>query len=814
MLHPSALARDLRFALRRLRAQPVFSGAMILLLALTIGANTAIFTVVEAVLLRQLPFAAPDRLVVVHAREAASDSQPFSIPDFLDLRAESKSLERLAGFSSWSANLTGIEQPVRLSAQWATAGFFELLGVRAAVGRTPLPEEERPGGTRVVLLGDALWRTQFGGDPSVVGQTLTLNGEPFVVLGVLPPEFVFFAAGAQLVAPLVVENDNRREKRGAGFLRLLGRLSPGADASAATRELDTIVGRLRAAHPGANAGRLGVRVEPLAERIVGGYKRILLVLWGAVALVLLVACTNLANLLLSRLFSRKSELALRAALGARPWDLVRQLLGEAVVLSLIGGALGALLAWLGVATLPAFAPEKLPRVAEIRIRGSVLAFNLGLSLAAGLLVGLLPALLGSRASLVDELRTGGRGRKGGPGALVGPSLVAIEVGLALVLLVGGGLLLRSLHRLQDTDPGYRPDNLLSVQLSLPKKRYANPEAIDRYRESLTARIATLPGVKSVAAASLNPLTAWRATISYTIEGRDEPARDRPLSANYRAAGPGYFETLGIPLLRGRDVSHRDRADTTAVAVISASLERRHFAKGGALGSRLVIDDTEAWRTVTVVGVVGDVKHTGLDAEGTADVYVPYAQTTQQVAVWLANIFCVAVRTEGDPHLLVPAVRREITALDPEVAASAVRSMDEAIAASLADRRFNTTLLQLFGAVALALAVAGVYAMTAIGVASRRHEIGVRVSVGASRGDILALVVKGALTPVGIGVLAGIAAALASSRLLRGLLFGVPAHDAAILTTAALSLCVAALAACLGPAMRATRIDPAKVLRAE
>ncbi len=808
------LGNDVGFALRRLRAQPVFSGAVILLLALTIGANTAIFTVVSAVLLRQLPFAAADRLVVLHAREAASDSQPFSIPDFLDLRAGSKSLEKLAGFSSWSANLTGIDQPVRLSARGATAGFFGMLGVRAAVGRTPLPEEERPGGARVVLLGDALWRTQFGSDPSVVGRPLTLNGEPFVVIGVLPADFVFFAAGAQLVAPLVVETDNRREKRGAGFLRLVGRLGPGVDAAAASRELDTLLEQLRLAHPAANAGRLGVRVEPLSERVVGSYRRILLVLWGAVALVLLVACTNLANLLLSRLLARKPELALRAALGARPRDLVRQLLAEAVVLSLIGGVLGALLAWIGVAALPAFAPEKLPRLAEIRIRGSVLAFNLGLSLLAGLLVGLLPAFLGSGANLVDELRTGGRGRKGGRGARLGPTLVAIEVALAVVLLVGGGLMLRSLHRLEDTDPGYRPGNLLSVQLSLPKKRYASPEAIDRYRETLTARIATLPGVKSVAAASLNPLTAWRASISYTIEGRDEPARDRPLGANYRAAGPGYFETLGMPLLRGRDLSDRDRADMPAVAVISASLERRHFARGGALGSRLVIDDTEAWRTVTIVGVVGDVKHTGLDAEGTADVYVPYAQTTQQVAVWLANIFCVAVRTEGDPHLLVPAVRREISAVDPDVAAGAVRTMDEALEASLADRRFATTLLQLFGAVALALAVAGVYAMTSLGVAARRHEIGVRVSVGAGRRDILALVLKGALAPVGIGVLFGLAAALGTSRLIRGLLFGVPAHDAGILATVALALAVAALAASLGPAVRATRIDPARVLRAK
>ena len=810
----SALVHDLRSALLRLRRQPVFASAMVLTLALAIGVNTAIFTVVEAVLLRQLPFADADRLVVVHSREAGSDTMPFSIADFLDLRGESKSLERLGAWGSWSANLTGIDQPVRLSAQWATGGLFDMLGVHAAIGRTPLPEEERPGGTRVALLSDALWRTQFGGDPSILGRALTLNGEPFVVIGVLPADFVFFAPGAQLVAPLVVETDARRPKRGSGFLRLVARLRRGTSAAAASRELDAIVARLRSAYPKTNAGKLGVRLEPLAERIVGNYRRVLLVLWGAVAMVLLVACTNLANLLLSRLVARRPELALRAALGASRQALLRQLLAEAVVLSLAGGALGVLLARVVIGALPAFAPAQLPRITEIRFGGAVLAFNLGLSLAAGLLFGLLPALQGSRQNLVDELKCGGRGTEGRRGTRLRAALVVVEVGLAVVLLVCGGLMLRSLRRLQETDPGYRPDHLISVQLSLPKKRYSNAETIDRYREALTARIATLPGVASVAAASLNPLTAWRASVSYTLEGRADPPRDRAPSANYRAAGPGYFATLGMPLLEGRDLSERDRRDTAPVAVISASLARRHFAGGSALDSRLVIDDTEAWRTVTIVGVVGDVKHTGLDADGTADVYVPYAQTPPEVAVWLANIFSVAVRTDGDPRLSVAAVRREIVAVDPEVAASAVRTMEEALETSLADRRFNTALLELFGVVALALALAGVYAMTSIGVAERQREIGVRLSIGANRADILALVVRRAITPVGAGILVGASLALAASRLLSGLLFGVAAHDASTYATVALALGVAALAASLLPALRATRIDPVSVLRSE
>jgi putative ABC transport system permease protein len=452
-------------------------------------------------------------------------------------------------------------------------------------------------------------------------------------------------------------------------------------------------------------------------------------------------------------------------------------------------------------------------MAEIRIGIPVLAFNLGLSLAAGLLLGFLPAIHASRRNLADELRSGARGTEGRRSGRARAALVVVEVGVAVVLLVGGGLMLRSLRRLQETDPGYRPDHLLSVQLSLPKQRYSSAATIDRYREALTARLAALPGVTAVGAASLNPLTTWKASVSYTIDGRAEPAVDRAPLANYRAAGPGYFAALGMPLLEGRAIEEGDRAETLPVAVISATLARRHFERSGALGARLFIDDTEGRRAVTVVGVAGDVKHTGLDADGTADVYVPYSQAPQQVAVWLANIFCVAVRTSDDPHRSMPGVRREIAALDPDVAAS-VRTMEEALDASLEERRFNTALLELFGVVALLLALAGVYAMSAIGVSERRREIGVRLSVGAGRGHILGLVVGRALAPVAAGILLGAAAALALTRLVSGLLFGIAPHDAPTFLTVALALTAAALTASLLPAIRATRIDPVSVLRAE
>ncbi len=502
-----------------------------------------------------------------------------------------------------------------LPAQWVSRDFFSVLGVRAALGRTPLPEEERPGGQRVVVLGDGLWRSRYGGDTGVLGRTLILNGEPYTVIGVLPPEFPFLASSAQLVTPLVLESDPRRGRRRSTFLRVLGVLKPGIGADAATKDLDTLVAGLRAAYPDTNAGRSGVRLQPLAELVVGNYRRTLLLLQAAVALVLLIACTNLTNLLLARVASRRPELALRAALGARRRDLLRQLLTESGLLALLGGALGMVVALAGVRALLALGPAKMPRSTEIGIDLPILAFNLGLSIAAGLALGLAPAIQGSRG-IARSLSGMGRGNTGGRRSTRARGvLVAAEVGLSLVLLVGAGLLLRTLQRLQTTHPGFRADHLLSVQLSLPKGRYGSPEAIARFAEQVTARLAALPGVDGASAASLNPLTQWRANISFLIEGRPDQDRQQAPLANYRAVAPGYFRTLGVPLLEGREVGPHDAADSVPVALVSETLARRHFSGASPLGARLQIDDRDPWRTVEIVGVVGDVKFTGLDAEG-------------------------------------------------------------------------------------------------------------------------------------------------------------------------------------------------------
>src|SRR5262245_22350752 len=702
----AGLLRDLRFAIRALRRHPWFSAAAVAMLALGIGANTAIFTVVHAVLLRQLPVAEAERLVAVTVREPGSDNQPFSIADFLDVRLESRALDALVAWGGWSSNLTGVEESVALKGQWTSAGFFSLLGARPALGRLPLAEEERPGGPRVVLLGDALWRTRFGADRGILGRALTFNGEPYTVIGVLPPEFPFFASEAQLATPLILETDRRRAKRGASFLRVLGRLRPGTGIDAATGDLDAILARLRASYPETNAGKQGVRIQPLAELVVGNYRRSLIMLQAAVALVLLIACTNLANLLLARSVARRPELALRTALGAGRGDLVRQLLSEAMVLALCGGALGVGVAFAGVRALLALGPAQMPRASEIGLSAPVLLFNLGLAILAGLGMGLLPALQASGRGVAEGLRGAARGTTTGRrGARARAILVAAEVGLSLVLLFGAGLLLRTLERLQSTSPGFRQDHLVVIQLSLPKNRYGSPDAIARYAEEITGRLGALPGVESAAAASLNPLTQWRASISFLIEGRPEIDRAKAPMANYRAVSPRYFETLGVPLRAGRSIDAHDGADSVAVAWISETLAQRHFAGQSPLGARLRIDDTDPWRTVEVVGVVGDVKFTGLDADGTADVYVPFAQTPQDVSVWLANIFCAALRTRAEPAAVIPAARKEIRSLDRDVAMSSIRSMDDALTGSLSQRRFSTLLIEVFGLAALILALA-------------------------------------------------------------------------------------------------------------
>jgi putative ABC transport system permease protein len=809
------LRRDLAFALRAWRRQPLFALAAAATMAVGIGANSAVFSLVQSVLLRPLPFADPGRLVALHSTGTGRTRQPFSLPDFVDLREQGRTLAGLAGYGAWGANLTGRAEAERLAGMWATPGLLRLLGVQPALGRGPLPEEERAGGARVVVLTWGLWQRRFGGDEAVLGTSLSLNGEPYTVVGVLPAGFVLPGREAELMTPFVPEADPRREQRLPAFLRLLGRLGPGVTVSQAQAELTAIAGRLRAAYPETNATRTGIAVIPLHEEVVGNVRLMLTVVQAAVALVLLVACANLASLLLARAAARQREMSVRVALGAGRRRLVRQLLTESLLLAAAGGALGLVFAQGAIQAFRALGPTDLPRARDLRLDGGVVAFTTLLTLLAGVAFGLVPALQAARADPQESLAAGGRGSSGGRGrSRARRALVLAEVALSLVLLAGAGLLVKSFRRLQSVDPGYRTRQLLTLRVSLPKARYARREALAAFHDRLRPRLQAIPGVRAAGAASVAPLTPWRASINFTVDGQPAPEPEKVPLANYRAVDERYFAAMEIPVLRGRDFALADGPAGRAVAIVNRTLAERYWPGADPVGARLTIDDTPERRTVEIVGVVGDVKHYALDDAPSLDVYVPYTQAPPSVAVWLANSTSWVLRTSVDADAVAPAVRREVQSVDPEVAATALQSLDDALAGTVAPRRFNVLLLEWFALGALLLAGTGIYAVTACLAAQRTRELGIRLALGARRAQILALVVAQGMAPVAGGLALGLGAALALARLVEGLLYGVPARDPAIFVLAPLLLAAAAAAACSLPALRATRIDPVRALRVE
>jgi putative ABC transport system permease protein len=809
------LRRDLVHAARSWRHRPAFALAAVLTLALGIGANASVFGLVRAVLLRPLPFTEPERLVTLSSSGPGRVRQPFSAPDFLDLQRQNRTLLGMAGYGAWGANLTGRGDAERLQGMWGTAGFLRLLGVPPALGRGPLPEEERAGGEKVVVLTHGLWQRRFGADPAVLGTPVHLSGEAYTVIGVLPPAFALPGREAELVVPLALEGDARREVRLSGFLRAVARLGPGVTPGQAQAELTAIAARLAAEHPETNAARTGVGVTSLHEDVVGNVRPMLLVAQGAVALVLLVACANLASLLLARAAARRREMAVRAALGAGRGRLVRQLLTESLLLSVAGGALGLVVALAAIQAFLAFGPVELPRARTVRLDAGALAFTAALSVLAGLVFGLAPALQGSRGDPQRGLAGGGRGEAGGPArARLRRALVLGQVAVSLVLLAGAGLLLKSLKRLQAVDPGYRTEGLLTLRVSLPRARYGTREALAAYHDRLAPRLRAIPGVAAAAAASVAPLTPWRATINLTVEGRPAPPPENVPLANYRAVDEQYFAAMQVPLLRGRPFADTDAAGAAPVAVVNRTLADRYWPDGDALGARLRIDDDQRGRVVEVVGVAGDVKHYGLDDPPSLDVYVPYVQAPQSVAVWLANSTSWVLRARVEPRSLAAAVKREVQAVDAEVAASAARSMEDALADTVAPRRFNVLLLEAFALAALLLAAGGIYGVTAFLAAQRTREIGVRIALGARPREILSLVLGQGLAPVAGGLAAGLALSMGLSRLVEGLLFGVAARDPATFALAPALLAAAAAAASAVPALRAARLDPVRALRLE
>ena len=804
---------DLRHALRLLRKNPAFSVVCVLALTVAIGANTAIFSMVNAVLLRNLDFKNPEELVWIWSTRTDRDKAFFSIPNFLDYREQMKSVRELAAFAHWSANLTEGSNPERLAGVRVTANAFQMLGVDAAAGRLLVPKDGTPDSPRTVLLSYALWQMRFAGQHDIIGKTIALNGDSYTVVGALPASFRFPGAEIDIAIPLVFETNPRRTERHTNFLRVFARMNPGVAAPQVQAEMDPISRQLGQLYPKENAKNTPPKVLPLHEEIVGSYRTSLFMLLGAVGLVLLIACSNLANLLLSRASARRREMAVRAALGASRGRLIRQLLLENSVLAILGGALGLLLAWQGTALLVGLSPETLPRAHEIAVDARVLVFSLLVSVAAALISGFIPALQASKVDLNQALQgTGKGGADAGQREGTRSLLVVAEIALSLILLVTAALLVQSFVRLQQVGPGFESDNVLLTRLSLPSPKYSDPKSVTIFLDKVIPRLATLPGVRAVGAANVLPLSAMNVRNDFKVAGRPPLTETDKPGAQSRWVSPDYFRALGIPL-RGRAFTERDNADAAGVVIIDEALARRLFPNEDPLGVHLILEDPNP-REVEIVGVVASVKHFTLDEEPMQTYYAPIAQITPGMVSFFAGNCSLAIQTETNPLALEAAVRREIQGVDKDVPISHTKTMEQVLSAASGSRRFILVLLGVFSGVALLLALTGVYAVMAYSVASRRQEIGIRIALGAQTRDVLKLVLGRGLRLVLIGVVVGTAGALLATRFVSSLLFGVSALDPIAFALAATLLALVGVGASYLPARKATTVDPMLALRSQ
>jgi putative ABC transport system permease protein len=794
--------------LRGVRRHPAFAAGVVAVLALAIGANTAMFALVHAVLLRPLPLTDPDRLITFTIVRPGTDRQPLSLLDLEDFKRYSRSLDGMASMFGWSANLTGLGDAERLTAMRVSADYFNVTGAQVQFGRPLQPDDER---RPSALISHGLWQRRFGGAPDALGKSLVLNGEAFSIVGVLRPDFVSLVREAEVVVPYSPAIDPRRNNRAAGFLRVIGRVKPGVTMAQAEEDLAATARRLRDEYPDSHGTDTAIRLMSLHEEMTGRSAPMLRLLLGAVVLVLLVACANIASLFLVRCTAHRRELAVRAALGASRARIAGLVLGETLILGVIGAGLGLLVARVLIDAMIAGAPAALPRVSEVGLDAPVAAFTLLVSLGAGLMVGAGPALQASRGDLHGALQQGEYGSTAG-GARLRTALVFAEVTLSAVLLIAAVLLARSFQHVRAVDPGFSPSGVLTVRLSLPRARYPGHQAIEQFANQLEPRIGSLPGVRAVAAANVVPMNGYLATAAFYIDG--VVARNAP-EAHYRMITPGYFRALGIPLRAGRAFESTDRGGSAPVAIVNETFAHQFFQGRDPVGRRMRLDDGEKVpREVLIVGVVGNVRHFGLEQEATIEVYVPIGQVPDPTTVWLANNMYWVVQTVGDPLAMAQSVRREIAAVDPDVPGSFVRSMDQWMGGTLAARRFNLQLVGAFATAALLLAVVGIYAVAAFAVTTRKREFGIRSALGASRREIAGLVLRNSASPVLGGLAAGTAIAAVAAPALSGLLFGVTAHDAASLAAGLGALACAALVASIVPAQAAARIDPLGVLRVD
>jgi putative ABC transport system permease protein len=807
-----ALWQDLRYSFRMLWKSKSFTLIALITLALGIGANTAIFTVVDAALLRALPYREPDRLV--HLWETKAQQQfkerEASYPDYLDWKEQSRVFDGVAGYTRRGFTLSLNDQSDRVMGAAVTDNFFQVLGVEVAHGRAFEAGEDQPGREPVVVLGNNLWKRRFNSDPNVVGRAVRINETSYRVVGVLPEKFQFaLAGGAELWTPLN-PSPEQLSRRFMHWLNVVARLKTGVTREQAQADMSRVAANIATEDPSAHAGT-GARVVSLHEQIVGNLRPILLVLLGTVGFVLLIACANVANLLLARSVARQKEIAIRTALGASHWRLMRQLLTESTVLALVGGGLGLMLALWGVELLVAYLPatqaDSMPFLQGLHLDARVLLFTLSVSLVTGIVFGLAPALQSSKLNLQETLKEGGRTSSASTHHRLRNVFVVSEIALALLLLVGAGLMMRSLLHLLEVNPGFNPDRLLTMRLVLPQTRYTEDERVSAFHQELLSRVESLPGVKGVGTVNILPLRGGN-TASFVVEGRPAPKPGDEMEANIRDISPSYFDVMNVPVIKGRPFTDRDKANAPAVVIINQTAANRLFPGQDALGQRLLYTRMEL-PPFEVVGVVGDEKVNGLDTATTPVVYGPFLQSP-------SGFINLVIRTSADPQTVAGSVQSEIHNLDSEIPVFEVRTMEQLIDNSPSTflRRYPAFLIGTFASIALLLACVGIYGVISYTVTQRTHEIGVRIALGAGTRDILRLVIGHGmgLTLAGVGL--GVIAAFILSRFMSSLLFEVSASDPLTYAGVSVLLIIVALLACYIPARRATRVDPMVALRYE
>jgi len=815
------LLQDLRYGWRMLIRHRAVTAIAVITLALGIGANTAIFSVINAVLLKPLPFASPERLVAIGSTQINDRSRfgPVSFPDFIDFQARQSSFERMATYHTRGLTLQTAGGTVRLEGAVITSDLVPVLGINPLLGRAFRPEEDRAGGGRVVLLSHNLWRNRFDADPNIVGKSLPIGGQSFTVAGVMPAGFQFpiqsepvelwinFALEAEVPA-----DRPQTTQRGNHYLSAVGRLKPDATAERAEAEFVTIAASLEKQYPDDNAN-ISARVRPAMEDLTGGVRDSLLVIFAAVGCVLLIACANVANILLARAMTRRREIALRAALGANRWRVARQMLTGSVLLALVGGAAGVMLASFAMDALIALNPTAIPRIAESGLDGRVLLFTFVTATLTGIVMGLVPALQASKLDLSSVLKDGGRGASGGSLRFSARgALVVAEVAIAVTLLVGAGLLIQSFARLMRVKPGFNPDQLLTLRIGFPDGLYTTPEQIAGFHDRLMTGLQSLPGVSAYSTVAPAPMSGSNFRVGFSVQGRPNPSgRQYPYNTRVTLVGSDYFRTLGIPLRQGRDYTARDGLQSTQVVIVNETFAKRHFPGANPIGQRIdpsigVGEGDPPMREI--IGIVADSRSRRLSAEPEPEVYLHIPQVPALGSLTLM------LRSQSDPMGLAAAARQEITKLDRNLPIYDIKPFAEYVSDSAAQPRFNSVLLGVFAGVALLLTAIGLYGVIAYSITQRTQEIGIRMALGARAVDVLRLIIGQGMALVVIGVALGLAGAFAATRLMKSLLFGVGATDPLTFASIAALITLIALLACYIPARRATKVDPMIALRRE